>query len=247
MTKLSIENVNDAFFQAVAQSGGTKTNFTKLNAGDTYLRLLSFANESDPTPFRINRVHDWKIDGRFQKSMEFGYLVGMPALLERAIDEGKVSNEDIALYKAHGDPFTKLAEKQQAAGQKVAKGLWARTRYIMNVVNRDADGEVAILEIGPQLVKMIGGVLQTFDDLFDAENGRDILIKGNNKAGLQRRYESVSPAKDPSPVGFEYELIDLDAVMLRSIVPYTDKVDALFRVHGELAAQYGLNDESFTI
>lgn len=246
MAQLNLADVNAAFFQGVDR-GGSKTNFTKLNPEDTFLRLLSFANEDDPSPFRINRVHDWKIDGRFQKSMEYGYLLGLPNLLTRAVDEGKVTNEDIALAKKHGDPFTKLGEKMQASGQKVARGLWARTRYMMNVVNRDADGEVAILEIGPQLVKMIGGVLQTFDDLFDAENGRDILIKGNGKAGLQRRYESVSPAKDTSPVGFEYELIDLDAVLIRSIVPYTDKVDALFRVHGELAAQYGLNDESFTL
>lgn len=246
MAQLNIADINAAFFQGVDRTG-SKTNYTKLNPEDTFLRLLSFATEDNPSPFRINRVHDWKIDGRFQKSMDYGYLLGLPALLTRALDEGKVTNEDIALAKKFGDPFTKLGEKQQSAGQKVDRGLWPRTRYIFNVVNRDSDGEVAILEIGPQLVKMIGGVLQTFDDLFDAENGRDILIKGNGKAGLQRRYESVSPAKDTSPVGFEFELIDLDGVMIRSIVPYTEKVDSLFRVHGETAAQFGLNDESFQL
>lgn len=244
-TKLTMADVNEAFHKNLRGGGGQGTNFLRLNAGETYLRLLPSFDPEDPTPYRVLRKHSFKTD-RFYNAVDYGYLLENTALAELAVEQDRISNSDLELALKYGDPFTKLAERHRAMEIDVPRGAWPQTRYLFNAVNRDNDGEVGVLDLSKTVVNMVAGLLKTFDDLFDPENGRDILIQGNGKDKLQRRYEGVSPAKDTSPVGFEYKLINLDEVIVRGVMPYEEKVQAMFDKYGNDAAQVGLSEDDFS-
>lgn len=249
--QLTQADVNNAFLNSIAKQGGGGQ-YIKLNADETYLRLLpSYNPDEDPSPTRIARWHTGFVGGKFFTAVDYGFLLGTTgaAIREAALEKGTITNEDLQLAAKFGDPFTRLAEKHKSLGLEVPNGAWPRTRYILNAISRDNDGQVGMLDMSPTVAKMLGAVLKTFDDLFDVENGRDVLVMGNGKDGKQRRYESVSPQRDASRAveGDLPALHDLNGMIASKCMRYEEKVDALFEVFGDACAQVNLGPEDFVL
>jgi hypothetical protein len=247
--KLNLGNVRDSFLKQKEKRSGGGGNYIKLNPKSTIIRLLPNFADLDSAPSERYRVHTYKISGRLENALEWGWLAADEDYAQLALDTGKTTNEQLELAKAFGDPFTKLATKFKDFDEEVPNGVWAKTTYIFNAIKRGDEDELGVIKISQQLADMIGAVLEDFPEVFDpSEEGFDIEIKGNGKAGLSRRYTGVSVKRQPRDTGIEdieEKVKDLRLVVLSDTKDYRKKVDDLFTLYGDDVARFGLSATDF--
>jgi hypothetical protein len=171
MTEMSFaerirQNSQKGFAQAKATQSGS-SNFFKLDKGISKFRLLmDFDNVLIYLAFR---AHGGKsADGKFEQTVDLGWLRRQPKILERMIETGKLTEDQAAEIVAYGDPATNLffyllkglgMESKQI--RKIGKDSPASSpRALWNVWGED-DGAVGILETsaGPR-----GSLVKWFDE-----------------------------------------------------------------------------------
>lgn len=249
--KLNLDAVRDSFMKQKESKGGGGGNYLKLDPIRTTLRLLPNFADAEESPSVRFRLHTYKIGGRLENAIEWGWLAADAGYASIAVEAGKTTNEQLKLAEEYGDPFTKLATKFKDFNEEVPSGVWAKTVYLFNAVLRDKDGDdtVGILKMSQQLADMLGGVLEQFPEVFDpSEDGFDIEIAGNGKAGLARRYTGVTVVRKTREVGIENieeKVKDLDMIVLSNIRDYRKKVDDLFTLYGDDVARFGLAATDF--
>jgi hypothetical protein len=247
--KLDLNAVRDSFLKQKEKKSGGGGNYLKLDANKTTIRLLPNFKDVEASPSARMRLHTYKVGGRLENALEWGWLAADEGFANMAVEAGKITNEQLALAVEYGDPFTKLATKFKDFDEEVPGGVWAKTVFLFNAVLRGDEDEVGILKMSQQLADMLGGVLEQFPEVFDpSEDGFDIEIKGNGKAGLARRYTGVTVVRKTREVGIENieeKVKDLDLVVLSNIKDYRKKVDDLFTLYGDDVARFGLSATDF--
>jgi hypothetical protein len=233
----------------------SKTPFIKLTSGTSVVRLLPSFNDV-LLPYRVRVGNRYNTpDGYFRIAMDLEFVVEDEFLLDAALTNDLITNKDVEMVTQYGDPFNKLAKaikdfdfEDEEEQKKHLRNVRPRKTYLWNAVSRDEGGEqVSVWESSKDLRGKVVALLKTYPELFDPEVGFDIQIIGNGKEGLARRYESVLPMRDPSPVGFNYvpQLVDLDEFNLRTVVGYAEKLRILFQQHAELIEMVGLSLSDF--
>jgi hypothetical protein len=261
MTKTLTSKSVDAEMIAAAikadKHSRSKTTFIKLSSGTTILRLLPSFDPDNGLPYRVRRAHRYNTpDGYFRMGMDLEFLLEDEYLLSRALEEGKITNQDVEMVTAYGDPFSKLYTTAKAwegwedeeQMKKALKDVSGRKTYLWNAINRDeGTQEVSVWESSGDLRDKVVANLKQYPELFDPEVGFDIQVMGNGKEGLARRYTTVLPLRDASPVGFNYadQLVNLDDFNARAIIGYAEKLRVLYQAHGALVEQVGLTLADF--
>lgn len=237
---MNIEEIRERFRAEQAKASGGSTNFVRLGAHANVLRLLP----GDPPFLRLRRHKYQRAGGMWVGALDLGFLTQAPELLEPALQSGKLSNEDVALARQYGDPFTALgnAAKQANLPQAVYNGAWPQTRYFLNVVDRAKDGSVSVWDASKTQFDGITALMQQYPELFNDEDGFDLLIQGNGLDGIKRRYNPPMAARQASPVGFDWEpqLVDLVDVAIRGVVGFRDKLADMYARYGDVAVQVGM-------
>ena len=231
---------------------GQRTNYLKLSAGNTAVRLLPSIEPANPLPYRLLRSHRMKNrSDRWRNPLYGKFLINNEVVLQAALEAKLITDADVDMYSAFEDPFVKIAIEGKAAGLKknsYSKG-WADTRFVFNAFRRDDPANVGVLTVSKTMRDQIGAVLKQYPELFDPDNGYDIMITGNGLDGKARRYLGVMAARDPSPVGMEWEskATDLDNFLTYKAMPYIEKVWGAFDKFGTVVAQLGLTAVDFGI
>jgi hypothetical protein len=247
-------NMLDFFKKEAARysngGGGGKTPFVKLTSGRNVLRLLG-PYKTGSAPFRLFKNHTYTAGGRTQFALCFNWIRSDETIARYLLDEGKISTGDILAARELGDPMQELPIRLSQQDRKTeAKNMWARTRYLWNVIDRST-GEHKVWEssktffdqvaLWDESGNLVGGLLSVYPDLFDPIVGRDLQINGNGKDGTDRRY--LPPlALEPSPSGLPdtAKMFDLDAVVARKAKKWNEKAEALFALSGRLANSVGM-------
>jgi hypothetical protein len=241
--------------KAALGGGGGGTNFLKLDKDKTTIRILP----GDPL-FLSFRQNMTRVAGRFNTTLDFEGVFGSPELHQRALAEGKITADDFAKFQQFGDPFTSTMLALKNAGVKLAKGqaFWPQTRAVFSVINR-ADGKVYLWEASKTAFENImthfgklndEGVFEPgeYPELFNVEDGFDLVITGNGQDGKARRYTAYTPARQQSGLGeYEGEPYDLLAQVTRRVSTWDDRARQMFASHGALAAVVGITPETWGI
>lgn len=245
----------------------SKTPFIKLSSGTTVIRILPPFDPENHNPYRVKVGNRYTSpEGYFRQSMELKFVVEDEYLLGRALAEDKITKEDVEMVIQYGDPFSRLysvakdMEWEGSPDDKDGEKMWAkmhdkrlrdlsvRKGYLWNAVARDEGGElVSVWESSSNLRGKVIALLGTYPELFDPEVGFDIQVIGNGKEGLARRYDTVIPMRDASPVGFDYasQLHNLDDMNVRNIDGYAERLRILFQQYGALVEETGLTLADF--
>jgi hypothetical protein len=238
---------------ALGGSGGGGTNFLKMDKDKTTIRILP----GDPL-FLSFRQNMTRIAGRFNTTLDLGDVFNNGPLHERALAEGKLTADDFAKFQQFGDPFVSTMVALKNAGVKLPKGkaFWPATRAVFNVINRATD-EVALWEASKtafeNIMALFGDLNNDgefepgeYPELFNAEDGFDIVVTGNGKDGKARRYTSYLPARKASPVGdFTGEPYDLLAQVTRRVADWDTRARQMFASYGSVAATVGITPDSW--
>jgi len=238
---------------ALSGGGGGSTNFLKLSKDKTTIRILP----GDPLfiDFRQNMT---RIAGRFTTTIDFGTIFNNGELHNRALAEGKLTADDFAKFQQFGDPFVSTMVALKNAGVQLAKGkaFWPQTRAVFNVISR-ADGQVALWESSKTAFENIMTLFGKLDDegifvpgeypeIFNADDGFDLIITGNGQDGKARRYNSYLPARNASDVGeFEGEPYDLLGQVVRRIGSWDERARQMFASYGTEAALVNITPETW--
>jgi FtsZ-interacting cell division protein YlmF len=254
---LSTRAIDPAKVVAAAQralgGGGGGTNFLKLNADETDIRI--YPGEPVFLDFRQNTT---RVGGRYNTTMSLDSLFNNPELHNAALEAGKVDAEDFAKFQQFGDPFVSVMMAVKNAGIKLAQGkaFWPATKALMNVIKRE-DDTIYLWECSKTALESISKLIGTVDDegvfkpgkypeLLDAEEGFDITVEGNGKDGKARRYTGYIPAREASVVGdFSGEPYDLLAQALRRVATFDDRARQLFGSHGDIAQMVGITPDTW--
>jgi hypothetical protein len=239
---------------ALGGSGGG-TNFMKLDANSTTIRIYP----GDPLflDFRQNMT---RVAGRFNTTIDMATVFENPAIHQAALAQGKVDADDFAKYQQFGDPFTSTMVALKNAGVKLAQGkaFWPQTRAVFNVINR-ADGKLYLWEASKTAFENIMthfGKLNDegefvpgqYPELFNEEDGFDIVITGNGLDGKQRRYTAYTPARSQSELGeFDGEPYDLLNQVVRRVTSWDDRARQLFASYAPQAVLAGITPDTWGI
>jgi hypothetical protein len=254
---LSTRAIDPAAVVAAARAalggGGGGTNFLKLDKDKSTIRILP----GDPlfVSFRQNMT---KIAGRFNTTIDMATVFEDPALHAAALAQGKVTADDFAKYQQFGDPFVSTMVALKNAGVKLAQGksFWPQTRAVFNVVNR-ADGKVYLWEASKTAFSSIMDHLGKMTDdgefkpgeypeLFNADDGFDIVIMGNGEDGIARRYTAYTPARKQSEVGdFEGEPYELLSQVVRRVSTWDDRARQMFASYAAAAQLAGITPDTW--
>ncbi len=243
-----------AAFDAEEQDrpAGQRTVYLKLTGGNTQVRLLPSNSVERPLPYRLLRSHRMKNrSDRWRNPLYGKFLINSEEILQAALEAKLITETDVDMYSAFEDPFVKVAIEGKAAGLKkntYSKG-WADTRFVFNAFRRDDPSTVGVLTISKTMRDQINAVRKQYPEMFDPDKGYDIMIQGNGQEGKARRYLGVMAARDPSPIGMEWEskLTDLDNFLVYKAMPYIEKVWGAFDKFGSVVAQLGLTPVDFGI
>jgi hypothetical protein len=243
-----------AAFDAEEQGrpSGQRTTYLKLTGGNTVVRLLPSTDPENPLPYRLLRSHRMKNRAdRWRNPLYGKFLINNEPVLQAALAAKLITEADVDMYSAFEDPFVKIAIEGKAAGlqkNSYSKG-WADTRFVFNAFRRDNPSEVGVLTVSKTMRDQIATVRKQYPEMFDPDKGYDIVITGNGQEGKARRYLGVMAARDPSPVGMEWEskVTDLDNFLVYKAMPYIEKVWGAFDKFGSVIAQLGLTAVDFGI
>jgi hypothetical protein len=240
---------------AMTGGGGGGTSFLKLDASSTTLRIYP----GDPL-FMSYRQNTTRIAGRMNTTVAFDTVFENPEVHQRALEEGKITADDFAKYQKFGDPFisTMIAVKQ--AGLKLPKGkaFWPQTKVLWNAINR-ADGQLYLWDSSKTAFEAIMTHFGKLDDngvfapgqypeLFNEADGFDIIITGNGKEGLERRYTAFTPAREQSPLGeFDGEPNDLIGQVVRRVSTWDDRARQMFASYGSIAASVNIHPSTWDL
>jgi hypothetical protein len=117
------------------------------------------------------------------------------------------------------------------------------------VVDRAETDAVKVWEGGYEQWDHIMELFEMTPTLFNAEDGYDLMIKGNGKNGKARRYKAPIQHPEASPVGFEFEeqLTDLRALLLRAVRPWDEKAAVVLAKFPEEAASVNISAEAWGV
>jgi hypothetical protein len=245
--------IADAFdSEEQERPSGQRTVYLKLDANSTQVRLLPSNNPESPLPYRLLRSHRMKNrSDRWRNPLYGKFLINNEVVLQAALEAQLITDTDVDMYSAFEDPFVKIAIEGKAAGlnKKLYSKGWADTRFIFNAFRRDDPSTVGVLTISKTMRDQINVVRKAYPEMFDPDVGYDIMIAGNGEAGKARRYLGVMAAREPSPVGMEWEskLTDLDNHLVYKAMPYIEKVWGAFDKFGSVVATLGLTAVDFGI
>jgi hypothetical protein len=254
---LSSRTIDPAAVAAAAKAalggGGGGTNFMKLDKDKTVIRIIP----GDPlfVDFRQNMT---RVAGRFNTTIDMATVFETPAIHNLALAQGKVNADDFAKYQQFGDPFvsTMVALKNAGVSLPQGKAFWPQTRAVFNVINR-ADNKVYLWEASKTAFEEIMGHFGKLNDegefepgeypeMFNAEDGFDIVIIGNGEDGKARRYKSYTPARKSSELGeFDGEPYDLLNQVVRRVSSWDDRARQLFASYAPQAALAGITPETW--
>lgn len=260
---LSTRTVDPAAVAAAsarALGGGTgiKTNFAKFDKDQTIIRILP----GDPL-FVAYRQNMTRLAGRFNTSVDLEDVYKNEALHQAALAAGKITSEDFEKFQLFGDPFTSVMVALKNGGVKLPKGqaFWPQTKAVFNIINR-ADGKLYFWEASKTAFESIMTLFGKLDEetdefvpgqypeLFNADDGFDLVVTGNGKDGKARRYLSYLPTRKSTPVGelaegdAPYDL--LDKVVWR-VQSWDDRARQMFASYGSVAKVVGITPETWGI
>jgi|TARA_R100001530_G_scaffold65909_1_gene47183 hypothetical protein len=162
-------------------------NFYQVQEGTNVIRILPSASEDKEfyAETKIHRVPD---------------------------NEGNIRNHHCMRHQGENcplcDTYFALWKTKRKEDEDTARQIKPRSRYYMNVVDRES-GEVRILSIGVILFqKIIGAMLdEDYGDITDPENGHDFkIIKVMD--GKWPKYDQSQPRPKPSPTGSKKEVAE---------------------------------------
>lgn len=255
---LSTRSIDPAKVAAAAKAAmggmGGGTNYMKLNKDMTTLRIVP----SDPELFVDFRQNMTRVAGRFNTTIDMATVFEKPAIHTAALAQGKVDADDFAKYQQFGDPFTSTMVALKNAGVKLAQGkaFWPQSKAVFNVVNR-SDSKIYLWECSKTAFEAIMGhfgklndggefVPGEYPEMFNVEDGFDLIILGNGEDGKARRYTGYTPARKQTPVGdFEGEPYDLLAQVVRRVTSWDDRARQLFASYAPQAQLAGITPETW--
>lgn len=239
--------------KAREDSGGNRTPYAKLSSATWIGRILPSFEANRPVPYTGARLHRYNDDeGKFKNAMDYDFLLDEPELAAAAVSSGRITETDLELAKQFGDPFKVLCKRLKDLGKKnedIARGIFSRARYWFLVVPRD-DERVHILEVGGEMRDKFMGQMALYPNMFDLEEGNDMLVQGNGRDGIGRRYPTVGCKAEPVPVGIELTeetVPSLNEKLVYMVQPFVDKVANMFRLFPEECAEVGLSYADFGV
>ena len=214
---------------------GGKSDFAEIKDGDNILRPVGFQRSQDAEDLDLDRrrgVHfNIKIFGASEQYKKDGKIEtrDVQACACAALTHGAVESEDVdeILRLLANDARTELTKAQiealeeyclfcgvvernkdseDGAEKRTAKDLRAKSRYLMNLADRNdksesPDGKIKIYELGPQAYDRMLNIVESphYEDVLDDENGRDFVFNKSG-SGFDTEYTVVTMPED-SPVG----------------------------------------------
>lgn len=162
-------------------------NFYQLQEGTNVVRVLPPASEEGEfyAETKIHRVPD---------------------------NDGNIRNYHCLRHQGENcplcDTYFALWKTKRKADEDTARQIKPRSRYYLNVLDRESK-EVKILSIGVILFqKIIGAMLdEDYGDITDLENGHDFKIIKIMDGGWPK-YDQSQPRPKPSPTGSSKEVAD---------------------------------------
>lgn len=263
---LSREQLEKAFSRTTEQrerfaaggGGGSFQNIIKLAGGYNRLRHIADANG---LPFVYLRRQEKWVDNRPTMFLDLRFLFETEELLDRFRD--RLGKDDYRLFQEFGDPWVAFFyaindDESVPWEQKVHKWLLPKSVILYAVGYASKEGyEFGILSRGPtyheELMKLVVGSETTDKDgnvitlepkapgLFDEATGQDVEVVGNNKPGLERRYDAPDP-QPPSAVEVpDDERPDLMADVGRAVGGWAAKYTVLRKqFNDDTLEKYGL-------
>jgi hypothetical protein len=252
----SVDPATVAAAAAAAMGGKRKgdTNYLKLNAKDTQIRILP----GDPL-FVVVRQNMTKTAGRFNTSLDFGSIFDNVELHNAALAQQRITADDFEKFQQFGDPFTGTMMAIRDAEIKLPKGkaFWPGSKVLFNVINRE-DNKVYLWEASKTafeaIMTLVGSVDKEtgefsagqYPELFDADTGFDIIVTGNGLEGMARRYKAFTPVRESSEVGeFEGEPYSLIEKAALKVQDWDSRARQMFASYGHFAALVGITPEGW--
>jgi hypothetical protein len=216
-------------FASEPKGSSDKANWLKLPTGTATLRICPpFADDGIPWRRNVNFQNLKNSEGKDIMPTSFDFIFGNRTLATYLCKTvKKLTQVDFDLWKKHGDPMRKLAEAVQATGRKddKAKGLWPRTTYLFNILNRQ-DGKVYKWSQSKKTFEAVELNFLVNPNIFDANAGHDFMITASGD-GKARRYTTPVFVSQPSPLNYDGELFNLDEAVAKGVRTYHEVLESM--------------------
>ena len=187
----------------------------KTGSGDTDFQNMFLQVQEGTNAVRVLPPKD--DDKEFYAETQL-HRVTMPDGNPRNFHCRKVHNETCPLcdaYQALWAEHNKLGlpKGEKSEFSEAARKIKPRSRYYLNVIDRQDENKVKVLSIGVKVFNKIVGVMidPDFGDITDLENGFDFKIKKKTPPGENQwpNYDESGPRPKSEPAGSKKEIAEI--------------------------------------
>lgn len=222
---------------------GSDTVYVKLKDGNNTVRILP-GKEGE----------DWYSETAIHRIPQEGQK------WDKNVHCRRVHGEDCPICDAYyqlWDGINDGSSSDPDADRKLAGKIKARSRYYLNVLNREEGDSVQILSVGVKLFKSVVGIMmdEDFGDITDLENGNDLkvvkeMVEGFPNYDQSRPRPGKTPALESKKAVAEAmdSLHDIQGLVRLEDYNETKRIAEEIAIHGKISGKQesgGVSDDDY--